>query len=412
MILHNDYPSPWGQKPEKPSVRPESTDGRNRDGNGAGPGNQKHNDGSFSGQRHNSGNTTRPRPKISAQDGDLIAALSERLRRFGGGQGGGNSGQPGLPFPSRRGFALIAIIFAGLWLSSGLYRVAEGEQAAIMRFGEFIEVKGPGLRYHWPTPIESAIVARVSVVNRIESGDRSSGRDDSEDVHMLTGDENLVALSNYTVHWHIQDLGKFLFQARSAESIIRAAADSALREIVAKTPIDMVVAEARERINQDAQKLLQKLLDTYDVGVAINEFILQRADPPDAVMDAFRDVQRAKADQERARNEALAYRNEILPKARGQAKQMILEAEAYHKSMIAKAEGEAGRFNAVLAEYRKAPEVTRSRMAIETMEQVVAKTPKVLVDPSVANVVPYLPLPMLNKTASAATQTSGSEVNP
>jgi membrane protease subunit HflK len=208
------------------------------------------------------------------------------------------------------------------------------------------------------------------------------------------------------VHWHIRDLQKFLFHSRSAEAIIRAAADSALREIVAKTPIDLVVAEARERINQDAQKLLQKLLDTYDLGVGIIEFILQRADPPDAVMDAFRDVQRAKADQERARNEAYAYRNDILPKARGQARQMILEAEAYQKSMVSKAEGEAGRFTAILAEYRKAPDVTRSRLSIETMEQVMAKTPKVLIDPSVANVVPYLPLPALK------TQTSKTQANP
>jgi len=397
LLKDNLNESPWGPRQNRPSG-PAADDGKPEESATPRP-----SLGTSSGRQSKpGGGRSRPNPGSDVfGSNDLLGALMQKLFRlagFGPGKGAGNgsgnsTGQEEGPRPQRI-IAIALVIGLGLWLSSGLYLVAEGEQAAIMRFGRYIDTKGPGLRYHLPRPIETALIASVSVINRIESGDRL-GRSDGEDVHMLTGDENLVALNNYTVHWHILDLQKFLFHSRSAEAIIRAAADSALREIVAKTPIDLVVAEARERINQDAQKLLQKLLDSYDLGVGIIEFILQRADPPDAVMDAFRDVQRAKADQERARNEAFAYRNDILPKARGQARQMILEAEAYQKSMVSKAEGEAGRFQAILSEYRKAPDVTRSRLSIETMEQVMAKTPKVLIDPSVANVVPYLPLPAL-----------------
>ena len=286
-----------------------------------------------------------------------------------------------------RGLILLVLVAIAVWLGSGFYRVLPDEQGVVLRFGEFVKTTQPGLNYRLPWPIEEVLTPKVTRVNREEVGFRSAGegpsvrqvpqRDVAEESLMLTGDENIVDI-DFAVFWVIKDAGQFLFNIENPPSTIKAVAESAMREVIGKSQIQRVLTEGRQPVEQATQALMQSVLDGYRAGVTITQVNLQKVDPPAAVIDAFRDVQSAQADRERAQNEAEAYRQEV----------------------IANAQGEAARFVSVYNEFKEAKDVTARRMYIETMEQLLRGMNKVVIDGSSqggSGVVPYLPLPELQR---------------
>jgi len=306
-------------------------------------------------------------------------------------------------------FGLILLIV--VWAFSGLYRVLPDEQGVVLRFGKFTSTTQPGLNYHIPYPIETVLTPKVTKVNRIDIGFRSasdSGRtsgigDVAEESLMLTGDENIVNI-DFSVFWVIKDAGKYLFKIQSPVVTVKAAAETAMREVIAKSKLQSILTEGRSKIEIETQEIAQSLLDEYESGIQLTQVQTQKADPPDEVIDAFRDVQAARADMERSKNEAEAYQNDVIPRARGEAAKILQEAEAYKKQVVAAAEGEASRFVAIYNEYAKAKQVTQERMYLETMEKVLADIDKVIIDRKAGGVVPYLPLPELSKKKGTDTQ--------
>ena len=315
---------------------------------------------------------------------------------------------PGKKVPGgNKPIIIFGVIILGLWLASGFYRVLPDEQGVVLRFGKYVNQTQPGLHYHLPYPIETAVTPKVTRVNRIDVGYRSAadtGRatsvsDVPEESLMLTGDENIVDI-DYSVFWIIKDAGKFLFNIQAPEDTVKSVAETAMREVIARYDIQSILTEGRAQIEIDTQNIMQDILDSYDSGIAITQVQTQKADPPNQVIDAFRDVQAAKADKERAQNEAEAYANDVIPRARGEAAQVLQQAEAYKREVVALAEGEASRFLSIYNEYRKAKTVTQERMYLETMEKVMADINKIIIDKkSGGGVVPYLPLPELKKSS-------------
>ncbi len=340
----------------------------------------------------NGGGNRRP-PNID----DLAGQFQDSLKKL----------FPGKKVPGgNRPILLFGIIILGIWLASGFYRVLPDEQGVVLRFGKYVNQTQPGLHYHLPFPIEKALTPKVTKVNRIDVGYRSAsdtGRatsvsDVPEESLMLTGDENIVDI-DYSVFWIIKDAGKFLFNIQAPEDTVKSVAETAMREVIAKNGIQSILTEGRAQIEIDTQNIMQEILDSYDSGISVTQVQTQKADPPKEVIDAFRDVQAAKADKERAQNEAEAYANDVIPRARGEAAQILQQAEAYKKEVVALAEGEASRFLAIYNEYRKARTVTQERMYLETMEKVMADINKIIIDKkSGGGVVPYLPLPELKKS--------------
>ena len=326
---------------------------------------------------------------------EVIKKIQTLLNRFlGGGKGGAKPIIVGL------------LIIATLWGLSGLYRVLPDEQGVVLRFGKFVNTTQPGLHYHLPMPIERVLTPKVTKVNRVDVGFRpasDSGRSSGvgnvpEESLMLTGDENIVDI-NYSVFWVIKDAGKFLFNIQSPIETVKATSETAMREVIAKNNIQTILTEGRANIEVEVQDITQMILDEYESGIQITQVQTQQADPPEQVIDAFRDVQAARADRERSKNEAEAYANDVIPRARGEAEQVLQQAEAYKKEVVAKAEGEASRFLAIYNEYKNAKQVTQERMYLETMEKVLADIDKVIIDKeSGSGVVPYLPLPELKKS--------------
>jgi len=303
------------------------------------------------------------------------------------------------------------LLLIAIWAFSGLYRVLPDEQGVVLRFGKFVSTTQPGLNYHIPYPVETVLTPKVTKVNRIDIGfrsasdsGRSSGIDDvPEESLMLTGDENIVNI-DFSVFWVIKDAGKFLFKIQSPVETVKAAAETAMREVIAKSNLQPILTEQRSQIEIEVQDIIQSLLDEYESGIQITQVQTQKADPPDQVIDAFRDVQAARADMVRSKNEAEAYANDVIPRARGDAAKILQEAEAYKKQVVAAAEGEASRFVAIYNEYAKAKQVTQERMYLETMEKVLADIDKVIIDRKAGGVVPYLPLPELSKKKGSDTQ--------
>jgi membrane protease subunit HflK len=320
-----------------------------------------------------------------------------------------------------RGAILVLLAIVAVWLASGFYRVLPDEQGVVLRFGAYNRTSTPGLNYHLPAPIERVETPKVTYVNRIEIGYQSPGqfgrgtaqRQVPEESLMLTGDENIVDI-NFTVFWLIKDAKDFLFNIRSPEATVKAAAESAMREIIGQTPIALALAEGRGKIEQDTRALLQSILDSYGAGLQITQVQLQKVDPPGPVIDAFRDVQRARADQQRLQNEAEGYRNDIVPRARGQAQQTIQQADAYKQEVVARAQGDSQRFLEVYEQYKQARDVTATRLYIETMEEVVKNADKVILDKSAAasGVLPYLPLPQIRPREEAPAAAPASEPAP
>ncbi len=320
-----------------------------------------------------------------------------------------------LPGGHGTGIVIAIVAVAVLWLASGFYRVQPDEVGVVLRFGAYNRKTEPGLNYHLPAPIESALTPSVTRVNRTEIGYRSgeapSTRTGSlqqpQEALMLTGDENIVDI-NFSVFWVIKDAQRYLFNIRAPEATVKSAAESAMREIVGETQIAQALAEGRGKIETETSHLLQSILDSYGAGIEVTQVQLAKVDPPAPVIDAFRDVQRALADRERLRNEAEAYRNDILPKARGAGTQTRQDADAYRSEIVARSQGDADRFSAVYKAYKASEDVTALRLYIETVEEILKSGNKIIIDKSVGGqngVLPYLPLPSLpGVTPPAAAQ--------
>jgi membrane protease subunit HflK len=304
-----------------------------------------------------------------------------------------------------RGAFLIAILAFMFCVGSGIYFVQPDEIGVVLRFGQYVRDAKPGANYHLPYPIETALTPKVTRVNRIDIGMRvvedsrrggSSMRDLPEESLMLTGDENIVDV-DFSVFWLIKsDKGaaQYLFNIQNPEGTVKAVGESAMREVVGRSEIQPIITGARQNIEIAVMDLMQKILDRYEAGVQITQVQMQKVAPPQQTIDAFREVQAARIGAESAQNEAQAYANRVVPDARGRSAQIIQAAEAYREQTVQEATGQAARFLNVYNEYAKAPEVTRRRIYLETLERVLGRTDKIILDggPGNSGVVPYLPL--------------------
>ena len=348
------------------------------------------------------GNYQGPPPRrgddVLAEVTDLVEAMREKM--FGGSGGGGANGGSA-PRRSISPWPFVAIALA-LYLGSGFFIVAPDQRGVVLRFGKVVREVGPGPGYHLPWPFEEVLKPSVTAIRKEEFGFRTIDvgpparyRDVDPEALMLTGDENIVKLLfivQYKVKAEPEETARFLFNVRDPVETVRAAGEAAMRQVIGSNKIDDVLTEDRERIQIEAQKLLQEILDGYDSGLKVETVKLQDVDPPDQVSDAFKDVINAQQDRERLINEARGYANDVVPKARGQAAQIVADAQAYEATRVARAQGDAQRFLSMLKEYRAAPAVTRERLWLETMEQIMAANTKVVDGTSGRNIL-YLPLP-------------------
>jgi modulator of FtsH protease HflK len=305
-----------------------------------------------------------------------------------------------------KGLALILLAAIFIWGLSGFFRVDPDELGIVLRFGQYVRDAKPGLNYHLPYPIETVLTPKVTRVNRIDIGMRlvedlrrgTTVRDVPEESLMLTGDENIVDV-DFSVFWVVKPdgAGDYLFNIQQPEGTVKAVAESAMREIVGRSNIQPILTGARQNIETGVHDLMQATLDKYNSGIQITQVQLQKVDPPSQVIDSFRDVQAARANLEQSQNEAQTYANKVVPEARGRAAQITQNAEAYREQTVAEAKGATARFVKVYEEYKKAPEVTRQRMYLETMERLFGGTDKVILDSGGggSGVVPYLPLDQL-----------------
>jgi membrane protease subunit HflK len=337
---------------------------------------------------------------------ELWRNFNQRLAGIFGRRGGGSGGGGAEP-PSLRqlggGFGLLAGLVVVVWLASGFYIVDESQRGVVLTFGKYAETTRPGLRWRIPYPVQSAEVVNVSQVRTVELGYRNNVKSKVlREALMLTDDENIVDIQ-FAVQYTVKDPEDFLFNVRRPEQVVMQVAESAMREIVGKSSMDFVLYEGREQIAAAAQKLMQDILDRYKAGVSISRVTMQNAQPPEQVQEAFNDAVKAKQDLERQKNEGQAYYNDVVPKARGTASRLTEEANGYRQRVVASAEGEAARFRLVLAEYAKAPAVTRERLYLETMQQIMSSTSKVMIDARAGSNLLMLPLDkILQMQASGA----------
>jgi len=322
----------------------------------------------------------------------MFRRSQDRVRElWPGGMGGG------------RGILTIIAAVLLIWLATGIYRVDPNEEAVVQRFGAWARTETQGLRYHLPAPIETVTMVDVTGRHQTEIGARNN-RESIDASTMLTGDRNIIEL-DFVVVWQVRDPVKYLFRVAEPQALLQRAAESAMREVIGQTDVQPALNEGRRKIEIDSAAILQATLDRYDSGILIAAVQLQKVDPPTPVVDAFNDVQRARSELEQQRNEAEKYRNEILPRARGEAQKVIQDAEGYKERVVAEATGEAQQFLSVFDAYKQSRDVTARRLYIETMEQILQHSRKVILDPSVdakSGVVPYLPLPGLSAPAKGA----------
>jgi membrane protease subunit HflK len=322
------------------------------------------------------------------------------------------------PRLDRRGAAALIGIVIVAWLSTAFYRVQPDEKGVVLRFGKWVETTDPGLHVHLPYPIDTVLLPKVTQVNQIQLGVGASAAtadgQSNRGRQMLTGDENIVE-ADCTVFWKIRDPGPFLFKVDNPELAVRITAEGALGDVISRTPIQAAMSDKRQQIADETLALLQKLLDDEHAGVEITQVQLQRVEPPLAVIDAFNDVQRARADQERARNEAEAYANDILPRARGDAERIRQDAEAYKVQVANLAHGEAAAFLPLLESYEAAKDVTAWRLYLDSVDEVLKKASKVVVDTSgkgMSSVVPYMPVTEFKPPAPPVAPTAAAPVAP
>ena len=355
------------------------------------------------------------------QPPDLDEVLKDIQKKFSGifggkGGGGGKSGG-NLPSFSSKAIAPIAIIVLGLWFATGFYVVEQGQQAVEMRFGAYKTIKEAGLRWHMPYPIESVEVVNIQQIRTVEVGYRTSARSNQattvgREALMLTADENIIDI-HFAVQYDIKDPRQLIFNVAEAyDLVVRGATESAVREIVGRNTMDFAITGGRAEIAQETKSLLQQILDRYDTGINIKAVEMQNAQPPAEVKAAFDDAVKAREDEERFKNEAQAYQNDIIPRARGAAARLEQEAAAYKATVVAKARGEASRFLQVLDEYTKAPNVTRDRLYLDALEDVYSNSTKLVIDQkSGGNNVMYLPLDQLIRKNSGSMASTNEEFN-
>ena len=364
-------------------------------GNGSGSNRPTGNNDNDRGNRRPSGQSGQVPPEVE----EILRAGQERFRvLMGGGNGGsgGSGGQGGGGPESIRGMlGLGALLAIGLWAFSSFYTVKPEEKSVELFLGEFNSVGNPGLNFApWPL-----VTYEVLPVTREQTESIGIGGRGSDAGLMLTGDENIVDI-DFEVVWNINDPSEYLFNLRDPQQTIRAVSESAMREIIAQSELAPILNRDRGVIAVRLQELIQSTLDSYESGINIVRVNFDRADPPEQVIDAFREVQAAEQERDRLEKQADAYANRVLAQARGEAAQALETAEAYRAQVVNGATGEASRFGAILNEYRKAPEVTRKRMYLETMEEVLGRVDKVIIDENGGSgVVPYLPLNELRKEA-------------
>ena len=323
---------------------------------------------------------------------EILRRSQDRLRRI----------MPG-GFGSLKGLWIVAAIILAFWGVSGFYRVQPDEQGVELLFGKYVKTTQPGLNYWFPAPVGEVIRPKVTQTNQVTVGFRGSGnniREVPQESHVLAGDQNIADIQ-FVVQWRIREAGNFLFNMRDPEATVKAAAESALREVVGRNPLQAVMTNQRDLIAQQSRDLLQSIMDTYNAGVTILDMRIQKADPPKEVIDAFNDVQRAKQDEERLRNEALAYRNDIVPRAKGDAARLVQNATAEKEKLVKEAEGQAARFTAFYQTYAANKDITTRRMYIETMQEILSKSQKIIIDEKSkgSGVIPYLPLPEIGRKA-------------
>jgi membrane protease subunit HflK len=349
------------------------------------------------GQWPPSGGSGAPPPNIE----EMLRRSQDKVKRF----------LPG-GFGSGRAIALVVGGLIALLLISGFYRVQPDEQGVQLLFGKWDGTTTASGLHWWPPLIGEVQTPKVTVINRVNVGFRDAGdlggrvttvRDVPRESLMLTGDQNIADV-DFTVQWLISDAGKYLFKIRDPEATVKLVAESAMREVVGQTNLDDLITTAREQVQSQAKVLLQQVLDGYESGIGIERIQLQLTSPPPPVIDAFNDVQRARQDKERLQNEAEAYQNRIVPTARGEAASVIQEATAYKQRVIKEAQGEGARFTEIYQSYLAAPDVTRRRLYIETLRDVLSGANKVIIDEGAKGsqgVVPYLPLNELNRSRTS-----------
>ncbi len=339
---------------------------------------------------------------------EILRRGQDKLRRV---LPGGNLGG--------KGFALLALAAVALWGFSGFFRVEPDELGVVLRFGKVVREVQPGLNYHLPYPVESVLTPKALRVNKIdigmrqvEDGRRSATRDVPEESLMLTGDENIVDV-DFAVLWKVKPagVGDYLFNIQNPEGTVKAVAESAMREVIGRSDIAPILTGARQTIEAAVQDLMQKTLDHYGAGILIQQVQLQKVDPPTQVIDAFRDVQAARIDQDRSVNEAQTYANRVVPESRGNVAKITQAAEAYKSQTVAEANGQTSRFLQIYEQYKKAPDVTRERMYLETMERVLGNSNKIIMDsnPGAQGVVPYLPLGELGPASPRSQPPTGGQ---
>ena len=335
---------------------------------------------------------------------EVVRKMQDKLGGLFGGRKRGGGGGTGAG-PGFAGLGLVVGIVALVWLFSGIYIVDEGTRGVVLRFGAYSQTTMPGPHWHIPYPIEQVENVNVEQRRFVEIGYRSGGTGQTavavpREALMLTEDENIVNVK-LAVQYQVNDPRLYLFNVRDPNAVLKQAAESAIREVIGQSKMDFVLKEGRADVVSQTKVLMQRFLEDYESGLLVSDVNLQDAQPPEEVQEAFSDAIKAREDKERFKNEAEAYANEVIPKARGTAARQLEEAEGYKQALIAKAEGEASRFSQLLTEYRRAPEVTRKRLYLETMESVLGEARKVIVDSEGASNLMYLPIDQLLKQSSS-----------
>lgn len=330
---------------------------------------------------------------------DVLRNVNKKINNiFGQKKGGGDDEGPRDKAPKQQSGGNIVLILGLLvvvWLGSGFYIVDEGHRGVVLRFGQFVETAPAGLRWHLPYPVEKVEIVNVSQVRTVEIGYRNNVRSKVlRESLMLTDDENIIDIQ-FAVQYILNHPENFLFKNRNSDDAVLQAAETAIRQVIGKSKMDYVLYEGREQVAAKATQLMQKILDRYEIGISISKVTMQNAQPPEQVQAAFDDAVKAGQDRERQKNEGQAYANDVIPRAVGNAARLIQESEGYKQRVIVSAEGDARRFEQILVEYSKAPTVTRERLYLDMMQQVLSNTSKILVDQKSGNNLLYLPLDKL-----------------
>jgi membrane protease subunit HflK len=342
---------------------------------------------------------------------EIIRKIQQKLAGLFGGKGGSGSGGGAGPMGNAPGILALVVVALVIWVAvDSVYIIQPAERGVVLRFGKYVDTLMPGPSIRLPRPIEQVIRVDVDQIRTVEVGYRSEGRQQmmiQDEASMLTQDENIVDVK-LAVQYKVKSPADYLFRDRDPEITIRDATESSIREVVGKSKMDFVLKEGRSEVAARTKELLQTILDRYNNGLLVTSVNLQDAQPPEQVQEAFFDAIRAREDEDRLINEAEAYSNEVIPKARGGAARITEDANAYKAKIVATAQGDVSRFSQILQAYQKAPEVTRKRMYLETLESVMSNTSKVLVDVEKGSNLLYLPLDKLTQQASAANRSSSA----